>query len=152
MSKLITFLKRLYTSLFSQNQFKIQTFTYFIPAPKPRNTGYREKHFDRIFYEFINKGYKVIDFKTQQCTTGQETSGIWLIFLVQAKNAQAEQLNLDEIDIQSFTNEESQVTSHTDEQVMMTNDGQEGETFIELPETPEEFTDEVQGLYQIKEK
>lgn len=75
----------------------MQTFTYFIPSPPARSTGYREKHFDKLFYEFINRGYKIINFTTQSSTTGDKHSGMWILCLVQATNAEAEKLNLDDI-------------------------------------------------------
>ena len=74
--------------------FRIQTFTYYIPAPPPRKTGYREKQFDKVFYEFINIGYRILDTKTQS-NTSENGSGMWIIFTVQATNIEAEALNLD---------------------------------------------------------
>lgn len=74
--------------------FKIQTFTYFIPAPPARTSGYREKQFDKFFYEFVNQGYEIIDFKTTTIS-GQNSSGMWLVFLVRATNELANKINLD---------------------------------------------------------
>lgn len=76
-----------------QKNYKIQSFTFFIPAPPSRSTGYREKQFDKLFYEFINRGYKILKFTTQSCS-GENHSGMWLVFIVQALNAEAEKLNL----------------------------------------------------------
>jgi hypothetical protein len=75
--------------------FKIQSFTFFIPTPPPRTTGYREKQFDKVFYEFINKGYEILSFNTQACT-GQNQSGMWVICVVRALNIQAENLNFND--------------------------------------------------------
>lgn len=80
----------------AKKNYKIQSFTYFIPSPPARSTGYREKQFDKIFHEFINRGYTILNFTTQ-ASTGEKQSGMWLIFVVQAQNAEAEALNLDEI-------------------------------------------------------
>ena len=80
----------------SEINYKIQSFTFFIPSPPPRSTGYREKQFDKLFYEFINRGYKIINFTTQ-AATGEKHSGMWIICLVQALNAEAEALNLEDI-------------------------------------------------------
>lgn len=79
----------------AQKNYKIQSFTFFIPAPPSRSTGYREKQFDKLFYEFINRGYKIIHFSSQACS-GENHSGMWLVFIVQALNAEAEKLNLHE--------------------------------------------------------
>ncbi len=77
--------------------YKMQSFTFFIPSPPPRSTGYREKHFDKLFYEFINRGYKVINFTTQAASAGEKHSGMWVICVVQATNAEAERLELDDV-------------------------------------------------------
>lgn len=87
-----------FTSLVSsQKDYKMQSFTFFIPAPPPRSTGYREKHFDKLFFEFINRGYKIINFTTQSVVTGEKHSGMWIICIVQAQNAEAEDLKLDDL-------------------------------------------------------
>lgn len=94
-------IKRLFTALISplraQKDYKIQSFTFFIPSPPARTTGYREKQFDKLFYEFINRGYKILNFTTQASTSGEKHSGMWVIAIVQATNKEAEELNLEEI-------------------------------------------------------
>ncbi len=79
-----------------ENAFKKQTFTFFIPSPPPRSTGYREKQFDKLFYEFINRGYEVLDFKCQSVNNRDGGSGMWIICLVRATNEEANELKLDE--------------------------------------------------------
>lgn len=79
----------------ASNDYKIQSFTFFVPAPPKRSTGYREKQFDKLFYEFINRGYKILNFTTQSIS-GENNSGMWLVFIVQATNAEAEKLNLND--------------------------------------------------------
>lgn len=101
--------------------YKIQSFTYFIPSPPSRKSGYREKHFDKVFYEFINRGYKILDMKTQS-SSGAESSGMWIIFTIQATNKESDRLDLD-----SFFND--QVLSQD-----------------ELKSSKEET---IEGLYQI---
>lgn len=92
--RLFSFLK---TLLKAEKDYKMQSFTFFIPSPPARSTGYREKHFDKLFYEFINRGYKIVNFTTQASSTGEKHSGMWVLCLVQATNAEAEKLNLDDI-------------------------------------------------------
>ena len=82
-----------FLNLFKKKQYKIQSFTYFIPAPKQFQKGYREKQFDQLFYEFINKGFEVISFDTQSISTG-ELSGMWVIIIVRATNQEAEKFDL----------------------------------------------------------
>ena len=77
------------------NSYKIQSFTFYVPSPPPRKAGYREKEFDKIFYSFINKGYEIVDFKTQT-NSAQAHSGMWLIFIVRSTNTESSKLNLEE--------------------------------------------------------
>ena len=101
-------------------EFKIQSFTYFIPSPPLRSTGYREKHFDKLFYTYINKGYKILSVNTQSIS-GEKCSGMWVVFIVQAKNKEAEnldlQLELNEI-IKSNVDENIEGFYSIDEQII----------------------------------
>ena len=89
-----------------KNNYKIQSFTFFIPSPPARSTGYREKQFDTLFYKFINKGYRILNFTTE-ASNGEKQSGMWIILIVQALNNEADQLNLDEIFHDSIKNKAS---------------------------------------------
>lgn len=91
-------------SISSQKDYKMQSFTFFLPAPPPRATGYREKNFDKLFFEFINRGYKIINFTTQATTSGEKHSGMWIVCLVQATNPEAEKLNLDDMFMDQLKN------------------------------------------------
>ena len=77
------------------NNFKIQSFTFFIPSPPARSSGYREKQFDKLFYEFINRGYEIVSFNTQT-SSGTNQSGMWIICLVRALNEEANELKLED--------------------------------------------------------
>jgi hypothetical protein len=83
-----------FSRLMGKEEFKIQTFTYYVPAPPPRKTGYREKEFDSLFYQFINRGYEVIEMKTVP-HTGVNQCGMWIIILARALNPDASALDLD---------------------------------------------------------
>lgn len=78
------------------NNFKIQSFTFYIPSPPARSSGYREKHFDKLFYEFINRGFEIISFVTET-SSGTNQSGMWVICVVRALNEEASKLNLEEL-------------------------------------------------------
>ncbi len=82
-------LKRVFPST-----YKVQTLTYYIPAPPKRASGYREKNFDRMFYEFINLGFEIIHFSTQSQSSSTH-SGMWIVFVLRAKNKKAAQLDLE---------------------------------------------------------
>ena len=65
----------------------IQTFTYFIPASsKERKSGYREREFDQILYDFLKKGFEVISINTESHSPPSGQSGMWIICLVRPTN------------------------------------------------------------------
>jgi hypothetical protein len=68
----------------------IKTFTYFIPTPPNRKNGYREKEFDKILYELLQKDFELLEFKTESAS-----NGMWIICLIGAKSKEAAILNLD---------------------------------------------------------
>ncbi len=98
------FINALNALLRPQKDYKIQTFTYFVPSPPARSSGYREKQFDKLFYEFINRGYKILNVSTQASSAGEKHSGMWVLFVVQATNAEAERLNLNDIFAEELKN------------------------------------------------
>ncbi|MBF0359529.1 MAG: hypothetical protein HQK49_00865 [Oligoflexia bacterium] len=71
----------------------VKTFTFYIPAPPPRKHGYREKEFDKLFYTFINSGYKIISIQTAT-HSGPLSSGLWIICVVESTNITNDQLDL----------------------------------------------------------
>lgn len=48
----------------------MKTFTYFIPAPPARKSGYREKEFDKIMQGILQSGFKLIELQTQSTPNG----------------------------------------------------------------------------------
>lgn len=86
-------IKNFFNRVLLKKRYRIQTFTYYIPSPPPRKTGYREKQFDGIFYRFINLGYEILSVHTQ-ANNGPEHSGMWFICTVRALNKKADQLDL----------------------------------------------------------
>lgn len=48
----------------------LKTFTYFLPAPPQRKTGYREKEFDKIIQGIIQSGFEIVQMQTQSVSTG----------------------------------------------------------------------------------
>jgi hypothetical protein len=67
----------------SQSGSKIyrSTFTYFIPAPPHRKTGYREVEFDKIMRGILESGFELESLATQTTPTG-----IFLIATLKTKN------------------------------------------------------------------
>lgn len=90
---MIKFIKNI---IFGTNNYKIQSFTYYLPSPPARSSGYREKHFDKIFYDFINRGFEILSIKTES-SSGTNQSGMWVLCIVRALNDEANKLNLDDL-------------------------------------------------------
>lgn len=57
---------------------KNRIFTYYIPAPPTRRSGYREKEFDMLMAEIIDMGLNIKSLTTQS-HTGENSSGMWVI-------------------------------------------------------------------------
>ena len=62
----------------------IKTFTYFIPAPPKRKTGYREREFDKIVHGILSDGHEIIDWNMQ----GAE-GGVYVVFILGSLNKKA---------------------------------------------------------------
>lgn len=78
----------------SGNKMKdIKTFTYFIPAPPHRKTGYREKEFDKIMQGFLQSGFELIDMKVQAVETG-----LFVVALLKATSKKVAKLD-EELDL-----------------------------------------------------
>ncbi len=78
---------------FSPARPKIQSFTYYVPSPPERSTGYREKQFDKVFASFINKGFRIQSFKMIP-NPHPNHSGFWVLFILECLSKEAENLNL----------------------------------------------------------
>lgn len=89
----------LYKRLFP-HKLKIQTFTYYIPAPPSRKSGYREKEFDRLFYKFVNQGFEVLSINTQS-NPGKDQSGLWVIVTVRSTDPNMAFKELDEQELEA---------------------------------------------------
>ncbi len=63
--------------------FGIKTFTYYLPAPPSRKSGYQEKEFDRLIQHIMAQGYELIDIKTQSHSKSDQ-AGIWIICILGA--------------------------------------------------------------------
>lgn len=77
---MINLLWKLHRVLFP-NSYKLHSFTYYIPAPPMRKSGYRETEFDQNLFQFINQGHDLVDIKPQS-NPGVDQSGLWVLVLV----------------------------------------------------------------------
>ncbi len=62
-----------------------KTFTFYIPSPPERKSGYQEKEFDAVIEHIISLGFEIIDFKLQSHSS-DKGSGLWAICIIGAKN------------------------------------------------------------------
>jgi hypothetical protein len=79
---------------------KIRSFTYYIPAPPNRKTGYQEKEFDHIFDYLMENDFDIIDYKLESCSN-DTSSGMWVVCILGAKSLKSKTLSL-EIDYASI--------------------------------------------------
>ncbi|MCY4644862.1 MAG: hypothetical protein OXB88_09615 [Bacteriovoracales bacterium] len=69
-----------------------QMFTYFIPAPPPRKTGYRERTLDIIFSQIAALGGK--NFKwTSEVLSVPNGGGMWVILYYECPSSCRETIN-----------------------------------------------------------
>ena len=73
---------------------KIRTFTYFIPAPPSRKTGYQEKEFDSMTEYLLGKNFDLIDIKMESYSQSN-SAGVWMICILGAKTQEAANMNLE---------------------------------------------------------
>ncbi|ATH08042.1 hypothetical protein BIY24_08780 [Halobacteriovorax marinus] len=78
--------------------YKIQSFTFYVPSPPTRKVGYREKEFDKIFYSFINRGFQIIDIKTQSNANSTQ-SGMWIIIIAKSLRKSSAALNFEDAEL-----------------------------------------------------
>lgn len=86
--------------------FGIKSFSYFLPAPPKRQSGYQEKEFDRIIEHLSQSGFELLDMRTQAHSHG-ESAGVWIFCRLGALNEEAAStaINIDYQDIGGNGNE-----------------------------------------------
>lgn len=72
----------------------IKTFTFYIPAPPHRKSGYREREFDKIMQGILGSGFELLDLQTQS-VGGPDNSGLFIVTILKAKDQKAFKLDLD---------------------------------------------------------
>lgn len=63
--------------------FPYVTFSYYIPAPPKRTSGYREKEFDRQLFSYIQAGHRLVSLQCQSHNT-EVASGVWMVATLQS--------------------------------------------------------------------
>lgn len=74
----------------------VKTFTYYIPAPPHRKSGYREREFDKIMQGILTSGFELLSLHTQG-VGGPENPGLFIVATIKAKDKKtyAKDLGLD---------------------------------------------------------
>lgn len=79
-----------------------QTFTYFVPSPPRRNTGYQEKELDKIIKKIITAGYFIENI--QLVSNGNSTiGGFWIHLYLSTNDENKFSSGLDFLEKQSET-------------------------------------------------
>lgn len=73
----------MFKSFFKNKYFATRTFTYYIPAPPSRKTGYQEREFDAIVNYIASLGFELIDFKLESHNE-HDKSGMWIVCILGA--------------------------------------------------------------------
>ncbi len=60
------------------------TFTYFIPAPPHRKSGYREIEFDKIMQGILSTGFEIDELRT--VATGGDHGGLFIVALLKTNS------------------------------------------------------------------
>ena len=71
-----------------KNKNLIKTFTFYIPAPPHRKTGYREREFDKIMQGILTSGFELINLQCQP-VGGPDNSGLFIVTTIKAKDKKA---------------------------------------------------------------
>lgn len=61
------------------------TFTYYIPAPPHRKSGYREKEFDKILTGIMASGFEIEDLQIQSVSS-DNGAGLFVVAILRAPN------------------------------------------------------------------
>lgn len=73
--------------------FGKRTFTYYIPSPPHRKSGYQEKEFDHIFHYLMQQDFDILDFKLASANS-ETSSGVWIVCLLGALTQEALEVDL----------------------------------------------------------
>lgn len=74
-----------------------KTFTYFIPAPPQRKSGYREREFDKIMQGILSAGFEIESLEAQ--ATGGDPGGLFVMALLKTNSKKVFEMDLEQ-DIQ----------------------------------------------------
>lgn len=93
-------LRSVLSKIWSPRYYAIKSFSYFLPAPPKRASGYQEKEFDRIVSHLCSEGFELLDMNVQSLSI-EEKGGVWVFCRMGAltKEAASKNINIDYQDI-----------------------------------------------------
>lgn len=93
----------MFKSVFKNDYYAKKTFTYYIPSPPNRKSGYQEREFDAITEYITALGFELISFTVQGHTGTDGASGMWVICLLGAptKDVYNKKINYTQEDLYS---------------------------------------------------
>lgn len=121
---------------------KKQTFTYYIPAPPLRKSGYREKAFDSIIQQLTNIGFRILDINAT-AINDSERLGMWVVLTVAPYTAEAFKHDASQFP-EEFINMVQENSNDIKEEI----NPSKPTKAIELPNENHE-EDEIKGIYYI---
>lgn len=122
---------------------KKQTFTYFIPAPPVRKSGYREKSFDSLVQQLSQIGFKILDINTSTIND-TERIGMWVVITVAPFTKEASLLDPSHFPKEFINMDQGQ--NQTENNIVT--ESEDLSKTIELPKDNIE-EDEINGIYYI---
>jgi hypothetical protein len=72
----------------SEKKIYHSTFTYFIPSPPSRKSGYREVEFDKIMSGVLSSGFDLVSLQTVS-----STNGIYVVAVLKTKDKKVFQMD-----------------------------------------------------------
>ncbi|MCO4755020.1 MAG: hypothetical protein KC478_11105 [Bacteriovoracaceae bacterium] len=89
-------IKSVFKFFTNTEQFPIKSFSYYLPAPPKRKSGYQEKEFDRIIDHLREKNYELIDTKIHSHNC-DDHGGIWIFCRLRplTRIASNQEINID---------------------------------------------------------
>ncbi len=73
----------------SEKKIYHSTFTYFIPSPPLRKSGYREVEFDKIMSGLLSSGFELVSLQTVS-----STNGIFMVAVLKTNEKKVFQMDL----------------------------------------------------------
>ncbi|HXH29638.1 MAG TPA: hypothetical protein VNJ01_02385 [Bacteriovoracaceae bacterium] len=71
-----------------------KTFTYYLPAPPSRKSGYRERELDKILQGYLESGFELHSLNTESIS--HETGGMYVLAVFKTRSKKVADLDRDQ--------------------------------------------------------